>query len=327
MSSLTPALQDIQYPSAHNSEIPPHNPPSTQWRILEGCEENGEIIWIRAEDLIAPVPKMLLLINSTAMEMINNVSGLAGEEGSKAMPMHWPSIRSAELQIFLGWLIMHKEPTTFEGFWALLKVAHLLQVTTAYPICIKGFKALKLDPFQQLSISYKWPIWHWARGDLRYIIIHIPLHKITLEQALAIGFTTYTIIVRAKATIMDFRLRAVAVAPELDSIGPTHHCTVDQHKACRNSWHKLWTRDVREKLLHPDFPIEFDSHAILEFVGGCHAYGDLNPGCKEAWISAVRQGGKLDIADRVVTSAIDAIFDSYRRQHMDRLDWEQFDHV
>ncbi|ESK83117.1 hypothetical protein Moror_6049 [Moniliophthora roreri MCA 2997] len=133
--------------------------------VPEPIKENGDVIWIRAENLLVPILKMMLICMSSTMEILHNAT-MIDSEGSRAKPMCWPSVHREELEIFAQWMTHQQFAKTFEGFCSLLKVAHLLQATTAYGVAIDSFKSLVLSPFQKLAVSSKWPIWHWLKPAL-----------------------------------------------------------------------------------------------------------------------------------------------------------------
>ncbi|KAL0059007.1 hypothetical protein AAF712_014276 [Marasmius tenuissimus] len=239
--------------------------------------------------------------------------------------MHWPSVLRQELEVFRFWLVRHHEPTTFEDMWGLLKVVHLLQTTSAYPVAIRGFKSLELTHWQKLAISSRWPIWHWLKPIIHFLILNHPIDEITAEQALAMGFRTYHIVVQAKAKIMDLRLCAFAVAPSLE-LGPAAGCIFTAHTGCRNAWHCLWTEDLRSRVLHPDFPLALETRAIMDCIVSIKA-PKLNQQCREAYMRNVQQAGHLDYSTQVILPKVfEVVMKHHKAAHLDRADWEQWDH-
>ncbi|ESK83116.1 hypothetical protein Moror_6048 [Moniliophthora roreri MCA 2997] len=141
------------------------------------------------------------------------------------------------------------------------------------------------------------------------------------------GFVTYHVIVHAKATLMKYCLGVAAVAPELETVGPAPSCTFNQHRACRNAWHKLWTTNVRNQLLHPDDPLGFNSYDILRFIEELQDYPELNVECKYRWIDTLEEKGTLDVVERIFNAAFDYIMEHHQNLHMDCSDFEEYDHV
>ncbi|KAF9258577.1 hypothetical protein L218DRAFT_948297 [Marasmius fiardii PR-910] len=112
--------------------------------------------------------------------------------------------------------------------------------------------------------------------------------NISFDQALAMGLHTYFVVAKAKAIIMDLRLRVVALVPVLE-LGSSSTCSMDRHTGCRREWFRLRTCGIRERLLHPDFPLEFISEDILRYAGELKDsdYPQLNPDCRRNYIDAV----------------------------------------
>ncbi|KAK1226935.1 hypothetical protein PQX77_010068 [Marasmius sp. AFHP31] len=185
-TSINTIMQDIPYPTSAEEVLT--DPPRTQWKPLEGFEREEGNIWMRAEGNVACFPAANLVKNSEAMHALEVVRKRVGMDGTKEDPMFWPSVRADELRVFAAWLIKHDYPTSFEEIWGLLKVAHLLQVPAAYSVALRSCKELKIDRWQKLAISARYPVWHWLPGIINYLILDHSLDNIRTEHALAMGF-------------------------------------------------------------------------------------------------------------------------------------------
>ncbi|KAL0061187.1 hypothetical protein AAF712_012007 [Marasmius tenuissimus] len=356
--TLNAIANDIPYLTPTQSI--PSNPPQTEWIIPHGWDVSNDAgcVWIRvsavqitsyiqltggqAEGILVPVPILMLVRNSEPMKALFNLEGdldtdseraisylreRVGMDGTRSEPIFWPSVRGCELEVFVGWLIEHADPTSFESGWGLLKVAHLLQTTAAYPAAIRSFKSLELTRWQKLAISAKWPIWHWLPSLITHFILDVPLTSIGFDGVLVMGSYTYYAIAKAKCSVMELRLRIASVVPALET-PPSTTCSYPAHSDCRKYWYKLWMEDVGKRLLHPDNPLEFSSSAILLAVGKIEKekYPQLNLNCRNAYMAKAVESGALDAPEKVVAaSAKEAIMRHHQSSHMDLEDWERWD--
>ncbi|KAK1227826.1 hypothetical protein PQX77_009154 [Marasmius sp. AFHP31] len=338
MSTLNTIANDIPYLTP--TQPIPSNPPNTEWTIPQGWNVSNDAgcVWIRAEGILVPIPILVLVKNSEPMKELFDPDGnldqdpkdaisylqqKVGMDGTRTEPIHWPSIFGHELEVFVKWLIKHA--TSFESGWGLLKVAHLLQTTAAYPAAIRGFKSLQLTQWQKLAISARWPIWHWLPSLITHFILDVPLASINFNSVLVMGTYTYYAIAKTHSSIMELRLRIASMVPALDT-PPSTTCSYPAHLNCWKYWYKLRIEDVGRKLLHPDNPLEFNSLAILHAVTEITKYRQLNSNCKDAYMTEAVRSGALDAAEGVVVAgAIAAIMKHHEDTHMDQEDWERWD--
>ncbi|KAJ7620447.1 hypothetical protein FB45DRAFT_1094626 [Roridomyces roridus] len=284
-------------------------------------EEETRSFVFAVQDTIYRFPVALLTMLSPPLSGIFSIpppppNQKAGPpEGTEENPVVIPGVTKKQVDDFLSYFLKAELPLApietldpkrqEEVAHNLLTVGSLWEVQPARESGIKLFESLNLGPIRILGLAREFGLHEWIEKAVLQLIPMVG--KLTVDDALALGALTLSILVQAQHQIQLERANIAYTAPTLRPRiqVPLGDCV--DHKLCVRSVDQNWWLVVGRKILHPERPIELrDITTLLETT----PFPGMSVRCQEHMVRGWKQNW-ID-EDSIKAAAVKGVTEFFR---------------
>ncbi|KAJ6470291.1 hypothetical protein C8R47DRAFT_1222668 [Mycena vitilis] len=224
---------------------------------------------------VLPGSSQVLSLNDNAKECLALAKSKALDGTSDANAVDLPAqFAESEIEKFLEFIFLQGwslNAPDLDTSCAILKISFFFGVDTGINFArhhLDNNPALGAFLRLRMGFDYHVPEWIAAAFDE---LMSVPLHEVSPEDEVLIGWLAYRALARAQARVLDYRLTLAVKAPT------ANHCNwCSNHLYCAAEWEKMWTSTTG--VLGALVKDELAGAEILARLG-TYPYGGMNSEC------------------------------------------------
>jgi hypothetical protein len=186
----------------------------------------------------------------------------------------------------------------------ILKLSNKWEITEGQEYAILFLREQVMDAAHRLELSRMFGIDEWVKPAFNELV-QKNLTSLSINDVNRIGFTTYTILAKAREAIDQQRKLIAAVPPAMVFL-ESYKCL--DHDKCKASWKETWWRKLGKQLVHPSKPLALSE--VMDFLEQTK-FPDMMDCCKKDMLTELQKPGgavtKFNMDEDVIGAAVTAI--------------------